>query len=151
MQEIADFVSRLGAPIAFAIAFGYSLYRVGAICGTLLIEAWRAKDTRLAALELHVQQINNGQREALEKRFDLALDLQRESTQANQRVAAVLHEQAEALRGFVRQCPVLTDSDADRIADPSAAAVIARREGRAERRSADHSGGDRQTPQRPAT
>lgn len=147
MQEFADFVTSLGAPLAFAVAFGYAIYRIGTVCGTLLIEAWRTKDTRLAALELHVQQINNGQREALERRFDLALDLQRESTEANQRVAVVLHEQAEALRGFVRQCPVLTDSDADRIADPQidpkAAAVIARREGRAGSRPSSHDGGDR--------
>lgn len=133
MQEACEFVKSLGVPVAFAVAFGYALYKIGVICGTVLIDAWKAKDTRLEELEKRVERINNGQRESLEKRFDLALESQRQGTETTRWVGTVLHEQAEALRGFVRQCPMLTDSDADRLRmeiDDKTREVIARRQAR---------------------
>ena len=106
-----------------------------------MVDTWKAKDARLAALELRVEEVSNGQRRSLEQRFDLALEQQRQSTEMNKRVGDVLHEQAEALRGFIRKCPLATDSDVDQIVgqgapeiDEKTAERIARHNERKERR-----------------
>ena len=141
MQDMVTMVRDVGIPAVFSVGLGWCLYKIGHTAGTLLVDAWKGKDSRLAALEMRVTEINNGQRAALEKRFDMALEVQRQSTEAHQQVATVLSHQTEALRGFVRQCPLASDSDADRLAmidiEEKTRAVISRQRERQAKREGE--------------
>ena len=111
MNDIGEFVRSVGSPIAFALALGYALYKVGAICGTLLIDAWKSKDTRLAEFDMKLERINNGQREALLTRLDMSMESQKLSADALAKVSEVLERQSHALEFFAQNRPCIHDSD----------------------------------------
>ena len=146
MTEVGAFIREIGFPIFIALVGAWCLYKIAEVVGRLMIDTWKGKDTRLAALELRVETINNGQREALERRFDLALQQQKQSTEAMGRVADSLTHQAEALIEFAEKRPCLRDSDVDRLqveVDPKAAERVAKRKARVDAKSGtDGQGGD---------
>ena len=141
MHDIGTFIREIGFPIFIALVGAWCLYKIGQVVGTLMIDAWKGKDARLAALELRVQEVTNGQRTSLEKHLNMALEVQKQSVEVHQQVADAMHDQAESLRGFVRQCPLATDSDADKIAhlDPKAVERVERQRARKAKRDAGES------------
>lgn len=137
MNDVAEFVSKLGVPISAMIALAVALYKIGTVCGTLLIDAWKAKDTKLGELEKRVDTINNGQREALERRYDVALEQQRQNTEALDKVGSCLDRLGGAFQHFAINRPCLHDSDVtliqnengdDITPDPKTLERIARRQ-----------------------
>jgi hypothetical protein len=117
MTEIATFIRELGVPIAAMVALAVVLYKIGTICGSLLIDAWKAKDTRLGELEKRVETINNGQREALERRLDVSIRQQKENTEALDRVGGCLDRLGGAFQMFAKERPCIHDSDVAKIMD----------------------------------
>lgn len=118
MTEIATFIRELGVPIAAMVALAVALYKIGTICGKLLIDAWAAKDIRLIELEKRIETVSNGQRSSLEDRFDRQLELQRQSNEvqahsavAFQAVATALSRHADKFGEWVHNRPCLHDSD----------------------------------------
>lgn len=142
LKEVSEFVQTLGVPIAGMVALSVVLYKIGTVCGRLLIDAWRAKDTRLGELETRVNTINNGQREALEKRFDAQLEVHRQGNEVMQGVAEAMREQAGQFREWAVTRKCLHDSDAVALvrivdghtADPKTLATIERQRRRSEQR-----------------
>jgi hypothetical protein len=137
VTDIGSFIREIGFPIFIALVGAWCLYKIGEVVGRLMIDAWQGKDTRLAALELRVEKINNGQREALERRFDLALKQQEQSTEAMGRVADSLSHQAQALIEFAEKRPCLRDSDIDRLETEADKAVerVTKRKARVDAKS----------------
>ena len=111
MGDVTEFIRSVGVPGAFAVALGYALYKVGAIATTLLVDAWKAKDTMLTAFDLKLERIQNGQREALEQRLDMSMKAQDQNTAALSKVAEVLDRQSKALEFFAVNRPCIHDSD----------------------------------------
>lgn len=112
MQDIADFIQTLGVPIAATIALAIVLYKIGTVCGTLLVDAWKSKDMRLGELEQKVDQINNGQRSALEQRLDVSAKQSEQSTEALHKVGECLDRLGNAFTVFAHSRPCLHESDA---------------------------------------
>jgi hypothetical protein len=111
MKDLIEIVQTIGVPAAFAVALGYALYKVGAIATTLLVDAWKAKDTRLAEFDGKLERINNGQREALMHQLTLSVESQQQNTAALTMVSEVLERQSNALEFFARERPCIHDSD----------------------------------------
>lgn len=163
MAEIGEFMREFGVPLSFAIAFGWALLKVGSICGTLLIESWKAKDTRVGELDKRVETLSNGQRTAVEQALARQLDLQRQqfdlqnqsnqvqqrSTDALNAVATALNHHATKFGEWAKNRPCLHDSDvvalqneAEKVADemtpdPKTLERIARREERRVKREGE--------------
>ena len=108
MTDVSAFIREVGFPVALTIALCYTLYLLGKTGLALLLEAWRAKDARLGELEKRVETINNGQREALEKRLD-------QGTEAIHKVSGCLDRMGQAFAEFAQSRPCLHDSDAVRL------------------------------------
>ena len=111
MGDVTEFIRSVGVPGAFAVALGYALYKVGAIATTLLVDAWKAKDTRLAEFDLKIDRIQNGQRESLEQRLDMSMKSQDQNTAALMKVSEVLERQSHALEFFAINRPCIHDGD----------------------------------------
>lgn len=142
MSEAVSFIHDLGFPVAALVALAIVLYKIGTICGTLLIDSWKAKDTRLSELEKRVETINNGQRESLETRLD-------QSSEAIEKMSGCIDRLGQGFAEFAKTRKCLHDSDAVRLTqdieeemtpDPEDLARIKRRaerkaksEGQAER------------------
>jgi len=142
VTEIAELIRELGFPVAFAVALGYALYLVGKIGLNLLLEAWKQKDARLIELEQRVEQINNGQREALERRLDDGIAVQRQTAMSLDRVSGCLEKLGHTFGAFAENRPCLQDSDARRVIeeieeeftpDPEALKVVQRRKERVQK------------------
>ncbi len=143
MTEAIEFVREVGFPIALAIALCYTLYLIGKTGLALLLEAWKQKDLRLAELEQRINAVNNGQRTALEQRYDAGLDAQRQTAQSLDKVSGCLSKLGEAFELFAESRPCLRDSDAMKIVDeaeaeftpdPDALKVVQRRKDRQEKK-----------------
>lgn len=111
-DDITNFVQTLGVPIAATVAMAIVLYKIGTVCGTLLIDAWKSKDTKLSELEQKVDKISNGQRKSLEERLDVSIEQAKHSTTALNKVGECLDNLGNAFSIFAKSRPCLHDSDA---------------------------------------
>jgi len=122
LDEVGKFISQVGIPFVIAGGLGYCLWKIGHAAGNLLLDQWKKKEKRLDALEKRVEEVNNGQRTAVERRLDLAneylkdsSDTQKAQTEALSRVSDSLTQMGEAFRFFAENRPCIHDSDIPRI------------------------------------
>jgi len=111
VTEIAALIRELGVPTAGFVVLGVVLYKIGTICGKLLIDAWAAKDTKLVELEKRIEQVQNGQRAALEQRLDASIEQARLSGEQQEKTNDCLYKLGLAFHHFAENRPCLHDSD----------------------------------------
>jgi hypothetical protein len=135
MQEAVSLLQDAGVSLVSLVVLGYLAWM-----------EWGRKNIRIEALEKRIEQVDNGQRAALERRFDASVDAERRSSAAMETVGRALEKMGGALHHLASTCPLFTDSDADAIKEATPTdkemAVIRRRAERVAKAKAKSDAGE---------